>query len=216
MSPLELLSKLYNEEKTEDTVFIIGGGPSVSSILSDPSVLDSHDVIVTNNAYKLFPDAMLLHFADKVWWNWHQKPQHDVKNNFNGYISSATMHQRHHLDNNETRVVCFKNGNKKGGLTADKTKVDGCNTGHQAINIASHLDYKQIVLIGFDLNVDSKKTHWHSQHERQTNTDNFTRRMIPGFDRIADDSQKYDFEIFNLNHESAIKAFPFANLSDFI
>ena len=87
----ELINHLIENEKTEDTVFIIGGGPSVSKYLPDPRVLDDHDVICTNNAYKLFPDAMLLHYADRVWWTWHTQSKHDVENAFKGNISSASQ-----------------------------------------------------------------------------------------------------------------------------
>lgn len=215
MSPLQLLEKLKSEYKTEDTVFIIGGGPSVLTTIPDPRILDGHDVICANNAYKLFPNAMLLHFADKIWWDWHQKPQHMVKDNFNGMISSCHPFQRSSLSRDETRVVCFQTGDRRGGISPDPKILHGGNTGHQAINIATHLGYEQIVLVGFDLQ-EGKQTHWHNQHERPTVTDNFVKTMKPGFELLAKHQDRFGIKIYNLNPDSAIRCFDFAKLDDFI
>ena len=194
---------------------MIGGGPSLTRILPDPAILNDYDIICTNDAYKLYPNAMLLHYADKVWWGWHDTPLHDVKKNFSGAITTATHARGHHLRHEETRVVCFATGNKERGINKDVSKLDGFCTGHQAINIATHMEYKQIVLIGFDMNQE-KKTHWHSYHQRQVNTDNFKKRLLPPFEYIPQAEKEMNFKVYNLNHESALRCFSFANLSDFI
>lgn len=213
-SPKELLANLATR-KRYDTCFIIGGGPSLTRIIPDHTVLNDYDLICTNDAYKLYPNAMLLHFADKVWWGWHTQLKHNVKDSFHGEISTVTHARSHHLSHKETRVVAFTTGNKKGGINKDTNLLNGSCTGHQAINIAVHMGYKQIVLIGFDMKQE-RKTHWHSYHERQVNTDNFKKMLLPPFEFIPAAEKEMEFKVYNLNRDSAITCFSFADLEDFI
>ena len=214
----ELIDIIKSTRKTEDTVFIIGGGPSVQTLLPDKSVLFDHDVICCNNAYKLFPDAMITHFADKVWWQWHNSDKHQFLDKFHGYITTAASIQKPQWSTTPQVTVFDKteNNHKKGGLSLKPNNLCGGNAGHQAINIAFHLGYKQVVLIGFDLNKDRNNTHWHNDHERKTNTDNFINTILPGFESLDRLSRENDFRIYNLNHKSALTGFEFADLKDFI
>lgn len=218
-SPASTIELLVNKYKTEDTVFIIGGGRSLFEYLPSTSVLEDHDIICCNNAYKLFPNAMLLHFADEIWWRWHNKPKHDVVNNFNGIITTAagTNSNIKRWEQSPAVSTCFtcENKDKKIGINTDKNRVAGNNTGHQAVNIAVHMGYKQIVLLGFDLHME-KQTHWHNDHERSTCVENYKYTMIPGFELISAYENKLGFKVFNLNHKSALRCFSFANLDDFI
>ena len=209
----ELTDRL-KQKKTSDICFIIGGGPSLLKYLPDTSVLKNKDVIVTNNAYKLFPDAMVLHFADKAWYEWHTKPKHDFLNKFSGTITTCALAQKGFWD--KSRIFCFFKGDTKGGISKDTDKLNGNNAGHQAINIAVHLGYKKIVLIGFDLDASNRKTHWHNEHERPTNVGNYEFSMIPGFEKIVPYQKELDFKIYNINKESKLKCFEFADLQEFI
>lgn len=196
-------------------VFIIGGGPSVNEILPDKSVLDNELVIATNNAYKLYPNALICHFADRVWYDWHKDTIHDV---FKGHITTATTHKQQDFYRTGkfytfTKVMC-KN---KIGLSFDQDKVAGNNAGHHAINIAVHLKAKNIILIGFDLNAKSPNgLHWHNEHKRPTNTSQYSHSMIPDMKRIPLDIQDRSCKIWNLNPQSALRCFPFAKLEDFV
>lgn len=217
--PEDLIAELVSKYKTEDTVFIIGGGPSVKDIIPDPSVLFNHDVICCNDAYQLFPDAILTHFADKAWWEWHDThDKHDIRNTFRGHITTVANGKSSKFKNDD-RVTVFSGNSpeaRRGYLSNEKQYLTGNNTGHQAINIAVHMGYKQIVLIGFDM-IPCKKTHWHTNHERRVSIDNFTNTIIPGFATITPGLQKeFDITIYNLFHDSGIRNFQFANLEDFI
>ncbi len=215
----ELTSKRIKEKQS--TVFIIGGGPSIKRYLPDISVLDNKHVIATNNAYKLFPNAILTHFADKKWYLWHTSPKysHDIHNNFFGPVTTADISTKTSYWANNKYVTQFIKTNKDAKKFALEEKHDilaSNNSGHQAINIAYHIGYKNIVLLGFDLRVDEKETHWHNDHLKPTNKANYTYNMIPGFDRLADEIKQTPINVYNVNKESAIKKFEFANLDNFL
>lgn len=214
-SPLKLIETIKKESKCSDTCFLIGGGPSVNDIIPDPSIIQCQDVYVCNNAYKLFPNAILLHFADKIWWEWHNTPKHNVLNNFNGYITTAAKAQISYYKPWYDRVTVFNQYNGKNsdqmGLSNDSDSIYGTNAGHQLLNIVHLIGYKQICLIGYDCNPNVNQTQWHTDHKRPTNKDRYN-VFSKGFEAIS----KSRKGIFNLNRQSAITCFPFADLKDFI
>lgn len=208
-----LIDYLVAEKKSSTTCFIIGGGPSLKQVLPDPDVLSGKDIIATNNAYKLFPNAFITHFGDACWYHWHTSPPNNLLVDFPGIISTSAQTNRGFWKKN-TRVFCF-NGGKTKGISTEKNVLYGNNAGHQAINIAILMEYKNIVLIGFDLNLTGD-THWHSEHKRPTNRGNYETTMIPGFNSIAPYQEKLGFKIYNTNKQSNIKCFEFCNLGDWI
>lgn len=214
-SPQDLISNLLIKRKY-DTVFIIGGGPSLKKIIPDPSIIKDNDIINCNNGYKLFPDALITHFVDKVWFEWHTSKEHNLFENVKGELTTSVGAAKEMYDPFVNRLIVFDRKSNETGLATEVNYLYGSNAGHQAINLAFHLKYKQICLIGFDLNTDTKQTHWHNDHKRVTDLSNFKSRMIPGFESIVPFQSKYDFQIFNLNRESALKCFEFADLKDFI
>lgn len=205
--------ELLRSKQQDNTVFIIGGGPSLRKTLPDLDLIKGRDIICANNSYKLYPDAMCLHFADSIWWRWHQKPEHDVRNVFKGEITTCVFKKRAAIE--PEFITNFVNGDKKGGINTDETKLDGNNTGHQAINIATHIGFEKIVLIGFDMNESAKETHWHNEHERATNKQMFGHTMLPAMQQVALAQEELGFKVYNLNRESAIRDFEFADLEDF-
>jgi len=212
-SKLKLINNL-KESKGSDSCFLIGGGPSVTKLIPDSSILTQHDVYVTNNAYKLFPNAILLHFTDQIWWEWHTDKEHDVENSFDGYISMGCKANIQYWNKypRVTPFVCKTKGKESASLSETVGTIEGSNAGHQLINIAHQVGYKQLILIGYDLNSKTKQAQWHKDHRRETRTDIYDTVMIPGFNNIS----KIRKGIFNLNRDSAIRCFPFADLKDFI
>jgi len=211
MTPTELLESLRTKINS-DTCFIIGGGPSLLKYLPDKTVLNGKCIITTNNAYHLFPNALAAHFADKTWWGWNKDK---FLKQFNGPITTCQPWKKNDEFRN-SRIITFINGDKKGGITTEKNKLNGCNAGHHAINLAVHLGFKKIVLIGFDMNMKDPKTHWHNEHLRPTNKDNWVGTMIPAMKQIVPYQEQLGFKVYNINPDSAIRCFTFAKLEDFL
>lgn len=205
---------LLKSRQTEDTVFIIGGGPSVKTLIPNVSILNDRDVICCNNAYKLFPDALCTHFADRAWLQWHIQPEHDLFNNFSGVITSCAPLRRQNLL--ADKVCYFDKVQERIKFSLNENALSGRNAGHQAVNLAYHIGYRQIVLIGFDMNVNVDKTHWHDDHKRTTNKEVFVNNFIPDFNEMNKHREQLGLKIFNLNRQSGLRCFPFADLDDFI
>ena len=90
------------------------------------------------------------------------------------------------------------------------------DTGHQAIALAYNIGFKKIVLIGFDMNPQTKQTHWHNEHKTPTNTHMYEHTMIPGLERMAKELANTDVRVYNINRESNLKCFEFADLEEFL
>ena len=90
------------------------------------------------------------------------------------------------------------------------------NSGASAIDLAAHFGARRIILLGFDMQSDNGRTHWHEgfqNYERKTIQKSFD-RFIERFPYIARDARKRGIEILNVNDNSAIKEFKQVKLKD--
>ena len=212
-NPIELIENIKSKNLGK-TVFIIGGGPSLNEYLPDPNILSNYPVISTNNAYSIFPFAITTLFCDRIWFQWHQKK---LLSEFkNPIVTCTTPNIYSNVDYKKHGIIIFHTGVKKGGIATDPNKLNGNNAGHQAINVATHLGFKNIILLGFDMDRKSKKTHWHTGHNRTTNTANYLGTMIPGMKDIVPFQEKLGFKIYNVNKKSALKCFEFTELEKWL
>lgn len=116
-----------------ETVFILAGGPSVLDL--DLSLLKGRRVIAINSAWKAYPDADALFFADWRWWT-QFKPQ------FEGLCVSTGG-----SDNRVKKLVKVAPdamATDPRNLALKSTSVTG------AINLALHFGAAKIVLLGVD------------------------------------------------------------------
>ena len=214
MKATEFIEHFTVKHQGQETVFIIGGGPSVLKVLPDTHVLDGKNVIATNNAYQIFPDAMFVWFADRTWYMWHR--DNELKNFKNPIASPAAANEPQRKDFHQFGVTPFGHGDRNGGFSIDKTKVNGNNAGHQAINVAANIGFKNIILLGFDMNPVDPKTHWHSGHRRPTNRDNYKNTMIPGMEKMVPFQEQLGFKVYNTNPESHLKCFEFTDINKWL
>ena len=201
------MTLIDNYKRNSDTVFIIGGGPSLNQTLPDKSILDDYDVIAINSAYKFFPKARICHFMDNTWYQWNKEELPNFKNEV---TVCCPPNDRLNYPGHYHK---FNRGEDR-GISKDVSKLFGNNAGHQAINLAYLLGYTYIVLIGFDMDITSKQTHWHNEHKRQSNVDRYESTMIPCMNTIPQFENTFGFKVLNLNPKSAIKCFEFTKLED--
>jgi len=189
----------------DETAFIIGGGPSL--LEHDLRRITGRKVIVTNNAYRIFPEAQILHFADHVWYTWHKEELKTFKGHITcsstGYAQSAYPPSIKHLP---------KKSNK--GLSENIKHLHGNNAGHQAINLAVLLGAKNIILLGFDMKFVGGKSHWHNDHKRPTPQGTYQNTMIPNLNTVAPIVQDMGINIYNTYAESALQCFPFKSFDE--
>lgn len=204
---MSLIDTLLKYKKS-DTVFIIGGGNSINKYLPDASILANKDIISCNVAYKLFPNSIKIFLDEKFF---HQFKEDLIKLPA-PLVSSNIKKLPHYIDNN---VMCFLKAHK-GIISKDDNMLYGANTGHAAVNLAYLMGYKKIVLLGFDLNCADTKTHYHNEYKTPTNIDRYRKNFIPDFMKLAEMEKELGINIYNINKESALKCFKFAELSEFL
>jgi len=117
------------------------------------------------------------------------------------------------------RVKALKRVKTNEGLTdRSNSVVWHSNSGGAAINLAYLFGAKQIILLGYDMDLDTNQNqHWHKEYHGNVTTIQGTfKRHKACFPSIASAAQKKGIEILNANPESKIPDFKKVNLSDIL
>ena len=181
-----------------ETVFIIGGGPS----LRDFNWMSLHGkkVIAINKSLLSYPSAQVLYWTDSRVYSWMKKEIDDFK----GLKFTIRDHPSYVGD-----IKILKRGNKFGLEESKDTLAHGNNSGYAAINLAYHLGAKRIVLLGYDMGNDGKVSHHHSGYPVPVTGDNIYRdQFIPGFRVIADLLKQKGVEVYNASPKSLLTVWP--------
>jgi hypothetical protein len=117
-----------------------------------------------------------------------------------------------------------RDGQHSKGLSTNPTMVSwNGNTGAAAINLAVHFGAKRILLLGFDMDIDSHKMqHWHNLYGKGPVADDRRKRKLPFarhiacFPIIAVDAKKLGVEIINVSPDSAIDNFPKMSIKELL
>lgn len=209
-----------------ETVFILGGGFSLLGF--DGTRLAGQRVIAINNAWEIYPEAEILHFADKGWWMQYGEA---VKAGFKGRFIT-TCHRALH----ETAGihVIDNTGQTEGHdrLETRASKLAGRHGGQQAINLAYHLGPVRLVLMGFDMRPNpapiegvTDDCHFHAGHRRATAVEDYTWHTpvpggspLPGFIQVmrpvAEALRRRGIEVLNATPGSALDCFPVVDPGD--
>ena len=167
--------------KSSDRVFIIGGGTSVNSI--DLSLLDGEDIICVNKSIELIDNPTFFITMDYTFFGKTKlsiqsiaakaKSSHFVINKTHSYlkeINGCYTDTRSNLKyaglEHFTSVIESesKTNVQTGFGLSRKEFCNGDNSGYCAIQFAILAGYKEIYLIGFDLNAEKNRTHYHNEY----------------------------------------------------
>jgi len=218
--------------------WIIGGGPSMPRQFNIPEdviqkvmrrelepnayspylePLHSRHIIGINNVYQIGNWIDILFFGDCPWYLVHRLKI----SNFPGLkVTCCNRFENKRKDGGDGLKYLAKNKEKREGITTDKTMLSfNCNSGSAGINLAVHLGVKRIILLGFDMKIDSRNiTHWHGSHgelNKKIKRDPYPRHMR-GFPLIKQEADSLGVEIINASPESAIKEFEKVNVGDLL
>ncbi|MBZ7921653.1 hypothetical protein LAC81_07645 [Ensifer adhaerens] len=100
---------------------------------------------------------------------------------------------------------------KTSSLSRDPTKLAGFCSGANALNLAFHFGANPIYLLGFDMGGG----HWHGNHQAPAR-DLYQAEFIPSLERMSRELAIEGVRVFNCNPASALKCFPFADVSTVI
>jgi len=211
-------------------VWILGGGPSVAkqfgipekviqevfSGASPPSVyspymeqLHGKHVIGINAAYLIGDWLDMVFFGDSGFFLQHKYAL--------AKYPGLKVCSHPHVNKRETNWVKFtpRDTTKGRGLSDNPSTVcwNG-NSGSAALSIAANAGASRIILLGFDMSLNSQsQQHWHNVYGRGAITNPKSLRKLPfdrhkrGFVEIAKDAKRRGIEILNASPESTIEQF---------
>lgn len=170
-------------ERKSDRVFIVGGGPSLKNM--DLSFLNDEDVICVNKAIDLVKNpkyfiTMDYSFFGKIGSSVRSvvskaQSSHFIVNKQHTYIQNVggvytdTRHNLRYegLHYFSSVISSYKETNEISGFGQNMTEFcHGDNSGYCAVQFAVIAGYKEIYLLGFDLDEPTNKhqTHFHSSY----------------------------------------------------
>lgn len=176
--------------------FILGGGPSLADV--DVGALDGR-IIAVNNAFTLRPDADLLYFSDRRWYDWNR----DALDAYRGPLMVTRQAPR-----DPAHDVKVMTRNLRIALSRDPDEVAGYCGGANALNLAYLFGAREIILLGFDMRANG---NWHEMH-RTPQSAGAHQRFIPYFVRMAPELKREGVRVINATPGSALTCFPMADL----
>lgn len=192
-------SKTKNE-----TVVIIGGGPSLTE--KDVRYVEKSgvDTIGVNDAYRICSRLNYLYACDRRWWHHHYTrvgdlPQYKYSLEKVGYQD----------------VIQMKDDGIE-GLSFEWPKLkNGKNSGYQAINLAILLGYNNIILLGYDMQHTGGKVHWFGDHPKPLNNAPIGRckAWIEYYNDMAKLLPEH-VKVINATRETALTCFPQMSLKE--
>lgn len=181
-----------------ETVYIIGGGPSLSDFKWNR--LNGKKTIAINKSILSYPQADIMYWTDSRVYGWYKKEIDKFKG-----LKYTIRH--HHSYTGDIKVL--KRGNKFGLEEAKDTLAHGNNSGYAAINLAYLLGAKKIILLGYDMKNDGKRGHYHDGYPAPVTGDNiYKEQFIPGFNVLADLLKAKNITVLNASPQSSLTVWP--------
>ena len=189
-----------------DTCVCIGGGESLTDEQVNYAMIRHHwRTIGVNNAYQKAPWLDVLYAADHQWWSWHWEKVKGLP------CRKVTVDKRAKQDWPDLLYLGPTDSESHGldGFDPDPSRLrTGKNGGYQAIHLAAHFGAKRIILLGYD----QKGGHWHEPHPGgQSDIFGMCARYWP---TLAEAMKERNIDVINCTPNSALTAFPMANLED--
>jgi len=194
-----------------ETVFILGGGPTLNDINLD--LIKHRKVIGINNAYGdpngdgYIPRDWvdICFFADQRWRQWHSK---DIQK-FKGMVVTcrSTLHGK-------SGMFGLHRGQAEGLEERPQFLAWNKSSGGAAINLAYHLGATTCVLLGYDMRRVGNRANWHHDHPAPQKNP-YERFLLP-YAKVAKDADRLGMKIINCTLESALRVFPIMSLERFL
>lgn len=216
------------------TCVILAGGPSLKEFVKSSFegniddgigylVKNCKNFITINDSWRLLPNGTkaVNYFCDAAWWSMQvQKNPRSV----DGLTSFHDMIYRGNwitgsndpVFTDHPQVNVLKLTGQR-GLELDRGGLrHGSNSGYQAINLAVHLGAKRIVLLGYDMKVDSLRTNWHNEVRTPAHAYAATiqQSMLPHFPSLIEPLKDLGVEVINATPNSDLTCFPMMSLED--
>ena len=181
-----------------ETVYIIGGGPSLKGF--NWQQLNTKKTIAINRAVQFYPNADAVYWTDARVYMWYKK---DI-DKFKGLKFTVKA-----ASNYAGKVNVLKKGVKFGLEAKRDSLAHGNNSGYAAINLAVHLGAKRIILLGYDMGNEGSNSHFHDGYPVNATAENiYKNQFIPGFNILRELLYSKGIECYNASIHSKLDVFP--------
>lgn len=170
------------------------------------SKLDGKFVVAINRAYEVLPNAQIVYFTDKDYWQRHKTEMLKHKGQLiRGALNPAREEQH-------PRVQFYKLTGKNGFDRKPGCLKHGSNSTYAALNmLAAHMNFKKIYLLGIDMKWGKRgnrnTSHWHDGHKR-IDPESAYKGFATNFACMVQPLQEMGVTVYNINPDSALTAFP--------
>lgn len=194
--------------------FLIGGGPSLGGF--DFKRLRGHRTIGVNRAYEFF-DPTIAFSMDTRFLRWildgKYGPEATAKFEKTPAYKVWLLTYTASLPADIFVIPVYRN--HAWGMDHMSWRMEdgighGANSGFGALNLALVLGANPIYLLGFDLDHTNGKSHYHGGHP-VPQTIETVRKYRGIFQATAEDIKSHGFKIVNLNKNSGLQCFDFAD-----
>ena len=218
---LYLKNSLPTGSWKDQRCFIIGGGFSLKDF--DFSQLQGEKVIAINKSFVDAPFADIQFSVDKRFYDWITKPMENEKKMkeardmwpyFKGHKVWLKVPGQIYQKGIE---YVEKNPHHEGiSMSLEEGIYASSNSGYAAINLAIALGANPIYLLGYDMKQGKRgESHYHGGYPAKQ-TDKQLEMFAKSFPKLAKDAEKAGVKIINLNRDSALRCFEFADIEEII
>jgi hypothetical protein len=219
------------------TVWILGGGPSVTKQFNIPEDVVKRVINKTSTPSVYSPYMERLHNQHVIGINISYMIGSWIDMCFFGDVGFFLRNKTGLAEFPGIKITCHarvskynwvkylpQDTSKRTGISSDPRRICwNANSGAAAISVAANAGAKRIILLGFDMQIVDNKQHWHNQYDRIGALDSKGREVLPpftshliGFPYILQDAKKRGIEILNACPDSAITCFKKVNVKDII
>lgn len=192
-----------------ETVFCLAPGPSLSA--SDVAAVTGRGIVIAiGDAYQIALQADVLYHTDVRWWL--HRPEALTFAGRKVSIDHVTWDAAR-----RARFSCVEilRHTGKDGIETDATGLrSGQNSGYAALNLAVHYRPRQIVLLGYDLQRDGTRKHFHGQTPPPLNLQSPYGQFLEAFQAAVAPLQALGIAVINCSRRTALRCFPCRPLED--
>lgn len=201
----------------DSTVYILGGGPSLTK--SNLELIKDKHVLGVNQAYTLGNWVDACYSGDGRWYHWNKKGLR----RYEGLM--ITSYPTYNPDKHDKAKDLINVGRISGHGISGKTNKSiawNGNSGASAVNVAYWLGAKRIVLLGFDMKRQGNQFNWHNDYrtipgkKENGRYKSPYRQFLRCWKKIAIDARALGIEIINCTPGGNLNNFPRKELEDVV
>jgi len=204
------LGKIEEVDRSEPA-FIIGGGNSLRDF--DFSVLQGRTTYGANDAAIRLKTDVLVTIDRNYYRHRSDAIEQFVEDGGTAYVAMDRTHKYERLIDGVTYLHRLRGT----GMSLQPDILYGLNSGYAALNAAVLEGRKHIILMGFDMQHDSGRSHWFDGYPwHRVKNDRLIRRWAVAFTEAVEDLRANGVQVYNCVGPtgSAITAFPTMDLDE--